>query len=83
MAPRTGKTARHYRRNKRSRLKHIRDNSPGGKYAHSKAYKRAHSKARASLKIKSPNVDASKQSDGSYRAESRRTNRARGGAQRR
>ena len=78
-----GKTARHYRKNKASRAKHVKDNSPGGKYAHSKAYKRAHSKARASLKIRSSSVDASKQPDGSYRAESRKTNRGRGGAQRR
>tara|TARA_Y100000401_G_C8258359_1_gene191967 strand:- start:77 stop:265 length:189 start_codon:yes stop_codon:yes gene_type:complete len=62
----------------------VRDNSPGGKYAHSKAYKRAHSKARASLKIKKgSSMDASKQADGSYRAESRKANRGRGGAQRR
>tara|TARA_R100000278_G_scaffold5012_1_gene8051 strand:- start:811 stop:1059 length:249 start_codon:yes stop_codon:yes gene_type:complete len=78
-----GKTARHYRKNKASRAKHVRDNSPGGKYAHSNEYKRAHSKARASLKIKSKNVDASKQPDGSYKAESRKTNRGRGGAKRR
>ena len=78
-----GKTARHYRKNKASRAKHVRDNSPGGKYAHSNEYKRAHSKARASLKIKSKNVDASKQPDGSFKAESRKTNRARGGAKRR
>ena len=78
-----GKTARHYRKNKASRDKHVRDNSPGGKYAHSNEYKRAHSKARASLKIKSKNVDASKQPDGSYKAESRKTNRGRGGAKRR
>ena len=77
-----GKTARHYRKNKASRAKHVRDNSPGGKYAHSNEYKRAHSKARASLKIKSKNVDASKQPDGSYKAESRKVNRARGGAKR-
>ena len=73
-----------YRTNPKSRAKHVRDNSPGGKYAHSKAYKRAHSKARASLKIrKGSSMDASKQADGSYRAESRKTNRGRGGAQRR
>ena len=77
-----GKTARHYRKNKASRAKHVKDNSPGGKYAHSKEYKRAHSKARDRLKIKSVNVDASKQSDGSYKAESRKTNRGRGGAKR-
>ena len=78
-----GKTARHYRKNKASRAKHVRDNSPGGKYAHSNEYKRAHGKARASLKIRSKNVDASKQPDGSYKAESRKVNRARGGAKRR
>jgi len=77
-----GKTARHYRKNKASRAKHVKDNSPGGKYAHSKEYKRAHSKARDRLKIRSVNVDASKQSDGSYKAESRKTNRGRGGAKR-
>ena len=77
-----GKTARHYKKNKASRAKHVKDNSPGGKYAHSKEYKRAHSKARDRLKIRSVNVDASKQSDGSYKAESRKTNRGRGGAKR-
>ena len=78
-----GKTARHYRKNKASRAKHVKDNSPGGKYAHSNEYKREHGKARASLKIrKGSSMDASKQPDGSYKAESRKTNRGRGGAQR-
>ena len=58
-----GKTARHYRKNAKSRAKHVKDNSPGGKYAHSNEYKRAHSKARASLKIKSKNVEESKQKE--------------------
>ena len=72
-----------YRTNAKSRAKHVRDNSPGGKYAHSKAYKRQHSKARAALGIpKGSKSDASKQSDGSYKAESRKTNRGRGGGQR-
>ena len=72
-----------YRTNAKSRAKHVRDNSPGGKYAHSKEYKREHSKARASLKISNGSkMDASKQSDGSYKAESRKTNRGRGGAKR-
>ena len=71
-----------YRTNSASRAKHVRDNSPGGKYAHSKAYKRKHASARASLKIpKGSKQDASKQSDGSYKAESRKTNRGRGGGQ--
>ena len=71
-----------YRTNGKSRAKHVRDNSPGGKYAHSNEYKRKHSKARASLKIsKGSNMDASKQSDGSYKRESLKINRGRGGGQ--
>ena len=78
-----GKTARHYKRNAKSRAKHVKDNSPGGKYAHSNAYKKAHGEARAKLKIrKGSSMDASKQPDGSYKAESRKTNRGRGGAKR-
>ena len=73
-----------YRTNAASRAKHVRDNSPGGKYAHSKKYKRDHAKARESLKIrKGSTTDASKQPDGSYKRESRKANRGRGGAQRR
>ena len=72
-----------YRTNAKSRAKHVKDNSPGGKYAHSKAYKRKHASARASLKIpKGSKKDASKQPDGSYKAESRKTNRGRGGGKR-
>mgnify|MGYP003137736303 CR=1 FL=1 len=72
-----------YRTNGKSRAKHVRDNSPGGKYAHSKKYKRDHADARASLKIgKGSKDDASKQPDGSYKRESRRANRGRGGARR-
>ena len=83
MAANLGKTAKHYRKNPSSRAKHVKDNSPGGKYAHSKAYKRDHASARASLKIKKGSTkDASKQPDGSYRAESRKANRGRGGARR-
>ena len=72
-----------YRTNAKSRAKHVRDNSNDGKYAHSKKYKRDHAAARESLKIKSSSVAASKQSDGSYKAESRKTNRGRGGRLRR
>ncbi len=79
-----GKTAKHYRKNPKSRAKHVKDNSPGGAYAHSNAYKREHAAARNSLKIrKGSSTDASKQADGSYKRESRKTNRGRGGAQRR
>ena len=78
-----GNSTQTYRTNAKSRAKHVRDNSPGGKYAHSNEYKRKHGKARAALKIpKGSKMDASKQSDGSYKAESRTTNRGRGGAKR-
>ena len=73
-----------YRTNKKSRDKHVKDNSPGGKYAHTKKYKREHEAARESLKIKrSSKVDASRQPDGSYKAESQKANRRRGGRLRR
>ena len=61
-----------YRTNAKSRAKHVKDNSPGGKYAHSKAYKREHASARSRLKIRT----------GSNKKESRKTNRGRGGAKR-
>ena len=77
-----GSTARHYRKNAASRKKHAADNSPGGKYAHSKEYKRKHSAARAKLKP-GPGKDVSKQPDGSYKSESLKINRGRGGAKRR
>ena len=73
-----------YRTNAKSRAKHVKDNSPGGKYAHSNEYKREHASARSKLKIKKGSkMDASKQPDGSYKAESRKANRGRGGAKRR
>ena len=75
-----GRTARHYRKNAASRAKHVRDNSPGGKYAHSKAYKREHQAARRKLKIKG-NQDAVRR-NGKLVAGNRKANRARGGAQR-
>ena len=72
-----------YRTNAKSRAKHVKDNSPGGKYAHSKAYKREHASARSRLKIrKGSTMDASKQPDGSFKRESRKDNRGRGGAKR-
>ena len=77
------KTSKFYAKSPKSAAKHSNDNSPGGKYAHSKAYKREHSRARAQLGIrKGSTQDASKQPDGSYKRESRSTNRGRGGGQR-
>ena len=75
-----GKTARHYRKNKKSRLKHIRDNSPGGKYVKSKAYKREHAAARRKLKIRG-DQDAVRK-NGKLVAGNRKANRARGGRDR-
>ena len=75
-----GPTARHYRSNSASRAKHVKDNSPGGKYAHSKAYKREHQAARRKLKIRG-DQDAVRK-NGKLVAGNRKTNRAKGGAQR-
>ena len=75
-----GRTARHYRKNAASRRKHIRDNSPGGKYVKSKAYKREHQRARRKLKIRG-NQDAVRR-NGKLVAGNRKANRARGGAMR-
>jgi hypothetical protein len=75
-----GKTARHYRKNAASRAKHVRDNSPGGKYAHSKEYKREHQAARRKLKIRG-DQDAVRK-NGKLTAGNRKANRARGGAMR-
>jgi hypothetical protein len=75
-----GKTARHYRKNAASRAKHVKDNSPGGKYAHSKEYKREHQAARRKLKIRG-DQDAVRK-NGKLTAGNRKANRARGGAMR-
>ncbi len=73
-----------YRTNAASRGKHVRDNSPGGKYAHSKAYKRAHSKARRALGIMGKGGKDVVKKNGRLRGrESIKINRGRGGAERR
>ena len=72
-----------YRTNKASRDKHVRDNSPGGKYAHTKSYKRAHSKARRALGIMGKGGKDVVKKNGRLRGrESIKINRGRGGAQR-
>ncbi len=75
-----GRTARHYRKNSASRAKHVKDNSPGGKYVKSKEYKREHADARRKLKIRG-DQDAVRK-NGNLVAGNRKANRARGGAQR-
>ena len=72
-----------YRTNAKSRAKHVKDNSPGGKYAHSKSYKRAHSKARRALGIMGKGGKDVVKKNGKLRGrESIKINRGRGGAQR-
>ena len=67
-----------YRTNTASRAKHNKDNGKGGKYEHTKAYKKKHYRQRKKLGLKvGDKRDASKQSDGSYKAESLKINRGR------
>ena len=67
-----------YRTNAKSRLQHQKDNGKGGKYAHSNAYKRKHYRERKRLGLKvGDRRDASKQPNGSYKAESLKINRGR------
>jgi hypothetical protein len=76
-----GKTSKHYRSNAKSRFKHIVDNSPGGKYAHSNAYKKKHAKLAKKLGTEGTNKDVSIK-NGKATAENLKINRARGGAKR-
>ena len=72
-----------YRTNAKSRAKHVRDNSPGGEYAHTKSCKRAHSKARRALGIMGKGGKDVVKKNGRLRGrESIKINRGRGGAQR-
>ena len=76
-----GRTAKFYRSNPKSRQKHSDDNNSGkgGKYAHSKAYKRAHYHARKKLMIKGDKVDAGRTASGGWQRESAKENAAKGG----
>ncbi len=76
-----GKTASHYRSNPKSRAKHVKDNSPGGKYAHTNAYKRKHAKLAKELGTEGTNKDVSLR-NGRATAENLKINRARGGSKR-
>ena len=72
-----------YRTNAKSRAKHVRDNSPGGKYAHTKKYKRDHSRARRALGIMGNGGKDVVKKNGRLRGrESIKINRGRGGAKR-
>jgi hypothetical protein len=81
LSPNPGRTARFYRRNKKSRLKHRRDNRRINNTPAKRAYRRELMQIRRKRR-------PGKQTDMSHRggkivAESRKTNRGRGGSKRR
>ena len=73
-----GPTARFYRKNKKSREKHNRDNNKGGKYDKTAEYTRWHSARRRSLGIMGEGGKHVTKNG----TESVKTNRGRGGAKR-
>ena len=81
-SPNPGRTARYYRSNPKARAKHVRDNTNANKTPAKKKYRRDLMKIRRRLKP-GPQQDVSHKSGGGVKLESRKTNRARGGAQRR
>ena len=81
LSPRPGRTARFYRKNKRSRLKHRRDNTEINNTPAKRSYRRDLMKIRRKRKP-GPQTDMSHKR-GKIVAEPRKRNRARGGAFRR
>ena len=77
-----GKTARYYRSNPKARKKHQATNKKINSTPAKKAYRRDLMKIRRARKP-GPQTDMSHQPDGSVKAESRKSNRGRGGASRR
>ena len=78
LAKNPGKTSRFYRKNKKSREKHNRDNNKGGKYDKSPEYTRWHSEQRRKLGIMGKGgKDVTKNG-----TESVKKNRGRGGRER-
>jgi len=79
-----GRTARFYRKNKKSRLKHNRDNNTGGKHDKSPEYVRKHAKARRKLGIMGKGgKDVVKDNRGKLRIrQSVKANRGLGGSKR-
>ena len=75
-----GSTSNFYNKpgNEDHKLKHIRDNSPGGKYAHSKKYKREHAEARR-LNDTPKHQDVVRNKNGKLVNGNRYQNRAEGG----
>ena len=81
LSPNPGKTARFYRRNRKSRLKHRRDQRAINSTPEKKAYRRDLMKIRRDRKP-GPQTDMSHKG-GKIVTESRKANRGRGGAKRR
>ena len=78
LSPRPGRTARFYRRNRRSRRKHIRDNTRINNTPQKREYRAKLQRARRRRKP-GPLTDMSHKG-GKLVAENRKANRARGGA---
>ena len=78
LSPRPGKTAKFYRRNRRSRRKHIRDNTRINSTPEKRRYRAKLQRARRRRKP-GPQTDMSHKG-GKLVAENRKANRARGGA---
>ena len=76
-----GRSARYYAKNPASAQKKADDNNSGkgGKYAHSKKYKRDHYHARKKLMIKGDKVDAGRTASGGWKRQSAKENAAEGG----
>ena len=80
-SPNPGKTAKYYRSNPKARAKHVKDNTKINDTPAKRKYRRDLMKIRRKKKP-GPQQDVSHKSGGGVTIESRKTNRARGGAQR-
>ena len=80
-SPNPGRTARYYRSNPKARAKHVKDNTKINDTPAKRKYRRDLMKIRRKKKP-GPQQDVSHKSGGGVTIESRKTNRARGGAQR-
>ena len=81
-SPNPGRTARYYRSNPKARAKHVKDNTKINNTPAKRKYRRDLMKIRRARKP-GPQQDVSHKSGGGVTIESRKKNRARGGAQRR
>jgi hypothetical protein len=80
-SPNPGRTAKFYRKNKKSREKHVRDETNRNKSPEKRKYRNDLLKIRRRTKP-GPQQDVSHKPGGGTKIESRKANRARGGARR-